>query len=199
MPPGATQGGLEPGGGGDLLGGPQPCRGEGQPAARGERAAALLQVAPEPGGQREKGDPPLVEELPNKEGGFNAGEAAGRERVPGGHTPGLREKSAGRLHAGERPALEPPAHKWERREPGHHGIECRWGRSRGWKTRRAKGPTTRPPWEWILLALCLWGTLRVGAALVLKGNCIEGEVFAFDRCVRQLARPCPLFGAPVLR
>ena len=103
VPPGATQGGLEPGGGGDLLGGPQLRRGEGQPAARGERAAALLQVAPEPGGEREKGDPPLVEELPNKEGGFNAGEAAGRERVPGGHTPGLREKSAGRLHAGEAP------------------------------------------------------------------------------------------------
>ena len=32
--------------------------------------------------------------------------------------------------------------------------------------------------------LCLWGALQMGAALVLKGNRIEGEVFAFDalRC-----------------
>ena len=39
-------------------------------------------------------------------------------------------------------------------------------------------------WEWILLALCLWGALQMGAALVLKGNRVEGEVFAFDtlRC-----------------
>ena len=50
--------------------------------------------------------------------------------------------------------------------------------------RRATGPTARPAWEWILLALCLWGALQVGAALVLKGNHVEGEVFAFDalRC-----------------
>ena len=48
------------------------------------------------------------------------------------------------------------------------------------KTSRAKGPTARPTWEWILLALCLWGALPVGAALVLKGNRVEGEVFAFD-------------------
>ena len=101
VPPGATQGGLKPGGGGDLLGGPQPRSGEGQPAARGERAASLLRVAPEPSGEREKADLPLVEEPPNKEGGFSAGEAAGRERAPGGHNPGLREKPAGRLYAGE--------------------------------------------------------------------------------------------------
>ena len=34
VPPGAAPGRLETGGGGDLLGGPQPRRGEGQPAAR---------------------------------------------------------------------------------------------------------------------------------------------------------------------
>ena len=36
----------------------------------------------------------------------------------------------------------------------------------------------------ILLALCLWGALQRGTALVLKGNRVEGEVFAFDalRC-----------------
>ena len=66
--PGATQGGLEPGG--DLLGGPQPRSEEGQPAARGKRAAAPLRVAPEPGGEREKVDPPLVEEPPSKEGDY---------------------------------------------------------------------------------------------------------------------------------
>ena len=64
------------------------------------------------------------------------------------------------------------------------------------------GPTARPAWEWVLLALCLWGALQVGAALVLKGNRVEGEVFAFDalRCENSRAhRPCPLLGAPVLR
>ena len=46
------------------------------------------------------------------------------------------------------------------------------------------GPTAKPAWEWILLVLCLWGALQMGAALVLKGNHVEGEVFAFDalRC-----------------
>ena len=75
VPPGAAQGGLEPGGDGDLLGGPQPRSGEGQPAARGERAAAPLRVVPEPGGEREKADPPLVEEPPSKEGDYGAKEA----------------------------------------------------------------------------------------------------------------------------
>ena len=60
VPPGAAPGRLEPGGGGDLMGGPQPRRGEGQPAAREERAAAPLRVAPESGGEREQEDPPLV-------------------------------------------------------------------------------------------------------------------------------------------
>ena len=60
------------------------------------------------------------------------------------------------------------------------------------KTSRAKGPTARPAWEWILLALCLWGNPRVGAALVLKGNRVEGEVFAFDalRCDNSHALAC---------
>ena len=50
--------------------------------------------------------------------------------------------------------------------------------------KRAKGPAAKTAWEWILLALCLWSALWMGAALVLKGNCIEGEVFALDalRC-----------------
>ena len=32
----------------------------------------------------------------------------------------------------------------------------------------------------MLLALCLWSALQVGATLVLKGNRVEGEAFAFD-------------------
>ena len=61
---------------------------------------------------------------------------------------------------------------------------CQGRRRRGRKTRRAKEPAAKTVWEWILLALCLWSALRVGAALVLKGNHMEGEVFAFDalRC-----------------
>ena len=67
--------------------------------------------------------------------------------------------------------------------------------------RRTEGPTARPAWEWILLALCLWSTLHMGAALVLKWNRIEGEVFAFAalRCNNSLAWPCLLLGAPVLQ
>ena len=75
-------------------------------------------------------------------------------------------------------------HKREERGPGHLGGE-RWGiRRRGQRTRRAEGPAAKTAWEWILLALCLWSALWMGAALVLKGNCIEGEVFALDalRC-----------------
>ena len=64
VPPGAAPGRLEPGVGGDLLGGPQPRRGEGQPAAREERAPAPLRAATESGGEREQADPPLVEEPP---------------------------------------------------------------------------------------------------------------------------------------
>ena len=129
-------------------------------------------------------DPPLVEEPPSKEGDYGAEEAAGRVRAQWGRAAGLWEVSAGRLHAGERAAFEPHAHPWERREPGRRGSARRCGRKRGEKTRRATGPTPRPAWEWILLGLCLWGALRVGATLVLKGNRVEGEVFAFDalRC-----------------
>ena len=48
-------------------------------------------------------------------------------------------------------------------------------------------PRAQPPGlprGWILLALGLWGVLQVGAALVLKGSRVGGEVFAFDalRC-----------------
>ena len=60
------------------------------------------------------------------------------------------------------------------------------------KARRTEGPTARPAWEWILLALCLWSALQRGTALVLKGNlkgtanwqyttiycCMENVVFA---------------------
>ena len=53
--------------------------------------------------------------------------------------------------------------------------------------RRARGAgdaVLHPKWSWILWILCLWGALQMGAALVLKGNRVEGEVFTFDalRC-----------------
>ena len=76
MPPGATPGRLEPGRGGNLLGGPQPYRGEGQPAAREEKAAAPLRVATESGGEREQADLPLVEEPPGKGEGCSANEGS---------------------------------------------------------------------------------------------------------------------------
>ena len=95
VPPGAAQGGLEPRGGGDLLGGPQPRRGEGQPATREGRAAAPPPGAPESSGGRERVDPPLVEEPLGKEGGCSAEGAAGREREQGRRTPGPWEHSVG--------------------------------------------------------------------------------------------------------
>ena len=60
------------------------------------------------------------------------------------------------------------------------------------KARRTEGPTARPAWEWILLALCLWSALQARATLVLKGNRVEGEVFAFDvlRCNNSHALAC---------
>ena len=63
-------------------------------------------------------------------------------------------------------------------------CSCWPGWDRGGKARGARGLPAKPMWEWILLALCLWGALQVGTALVLKGNRVEGEVFAFDalRC-----------------
>ena len=77
-------------------------------------------------------------------------------------------------------ASEPPTNRQERSEPGHQGGARRWGRTRERKMRRAEGPTARAAWGWILLALGLWGILQVGAALVLKGSRVGGEVFAFD-------------------
>ena len=102
-----------------------------------------------------------------------------------GDTPQARGRDrGGGLHAGKRPASEPPAQGWERKEPGRHGGGRQCRRSRRGKARRTEGPAARPAWEWILLALCLWGALQRGTALVLKGNHVEGEVFAFDalRC-----------------
>ena len=125
MPPGAAQEGLEPGGGKDLLGGPQPRRGEGQPAAREGKAAAQPLAAPESGGGEGKAEPPLVGEPPSKEGACGAEEAAGREGAQWGHTVGLWKESARRLNAGEGPALECAGHKWEEREPGRSGGERR--------------------------------------------------------------------------
>ena len=92
---------------------------------------------------------------------------------------------------GERPPPEPLAQKWGRRERDRCGGECLCRQNQGQKTRRAKGPTTKPAWEWILLALCLWGTLQIGTSLVLKGNRVEGEVFALMHCDAKTHRPLP--------
>ena len=90
------------------------------------------------------------------------------------------------------PPPEPHAQKWGRRKRDCRGGERLCWRNQGQKARRAKGPTAKPAWEWILLALCLWGALQMGTALVLKGNRFEGEVFAFDalRCDNSHALAC---------
>ena len=129
-------------------------------------------------------NPPLVEGPPREREGCSAEEAARRVGAQQGHTPSQGQRPGGRLHAGERPASEPPAQGQEGREPGRRGGGRRCRGSQRWRARRTEGPAARLAWEWILLALCLWGALQGGAALVLKGNRVEGEVFAFDalRC-----------------
>ena len=106
-------------------------------------------------------------------------EPSGSEN-PWGHAGDLGEEAAMRLGPGEGPALEGTGHKQEARRWGHR-VGGRRGRRR---TRGATRPAAKTAWEWILLAWCLWSALQVGAALVLKGNRVEGEVFAFDalRC-----------------
>ena len=159
--PGAAPGGLEPRGGRTCWEGPS-CAEEGGSQQQGRREPLHRH------GWRQS----PAEKLSRRTrlrwrsrwargGGFSAGEAEGRERAPGGHTLGLREKLAERLHAGERPALQPPAHTGERRELGRHGRAHRCGRKRGRKTRRATAqPPDRPGngscLRWACGASCMW-------------------------------------------
>ena len=204
VPSAAAQGGL-PGVGGDPLGGLQPRRQEGQPATAEEGATEPPMRVQEFAGGRERANQPLAGEPPSKEGGCSTKEGAGRRRRSWGLTPGPWSRPATQLPAGdpgERPPPEPLAQKWGKRERDRCRGERLCWRNQGRKARGAKGPAAKPAWEWILLALCLWGPLQMGTALVLKGNHVEGEVFAFDalRCKYSRAhRPCPLLGAPVLR
>ena len=69
-------------------------------------------------------------------------------------------------------------------EPGSRGRGRpteRDGRARGQKrkVRGARDAIPNPKWSWILWILCLWRALQMGAALVLKGNRVEVEVFFF--------------------
>ena len=157
----ATTGGVEHGGGEDPSAKSGPLRGDGPPAAGAERAAAARPGAAESEEERERAGPPLGEQLPG--GGYNRGaeRTRGRERAPWRDTGNLEEKVAGCRR-------------------GKCQSRRRWGR----RARRAEEPAAQSAWEWILLALCLWSALLAGAALVLKGNRVEGEVFAFDalRC-----------------
>ena len=78
----AAPGKVGPGGGESPLGGPQPGRGEGQPAAGWKGAAAPRQGATEAEEEWEKVGPPLGEEPPETGGARGAKRAAERERVP---------------------------------------------------------------------------------------------------------------------
>ena len=132
----------------------------------------------------EKAGLPLREEPSGKGGARSAERAAEREGAPWRHTKDIGEEATRLLGAGGGPAIESAGCKQEEREPGHRRSERWGGQRRGRRTRGAKGPAAKTAWDWILLALCLWSALQVGAALVLKGNRMEGEVFAFDalRC-----------------
>ena len=118
---------------------------------------------------------------PGQEGDYGAREAAGRKGEEWGRCGDQQAISGGQPPAaGRRTTSEPPNPRRQRNKPGRPGGE----RSQEQRVRRAKGPTARPAWGWILLALGLWGVLQVGTALVLKGSRERGEVFAFDalRC-----------------
>ena len=86
VPPRAAPGRVRPGGGGDPLGGPQPGRGERQPAAGWKGAAAPRQGGTEAEEEREKAGPPLGEE-PRKKGELAAPREQQRERGRHGDTP----------------------------------------------------------------------------------------------------------------
>ena len=196
VPPRAAPGRVGPGGGGNPLGGPQPGRGDGQPAAGWKEAAAPPQGATEAEEEWEKAGPPLGEEPPGEGGTASGGGATGkrgsrgaegaaeREGAPWRHTKYIGEEATRLRGVGGGPAVESAGRKQEERGPGHRGSERRGRRRRGRRTRGAKGPAAKTAWDWILLALCLWSALQAGAALVLKGNRVEGEVFAFNvlRC-----------------
>ena len=49
-------------------------------------------------------------------------------------------------------------------------------RGRKWRARGAGDTVPNPKWSWILWILCLWGAVQMGAALVLKGNQVEGRL-----------------------
>ena len=172
----AAKGELEPGARGVLLGAPQ--RG-----GRGEQTAAGEERAPEPpqraqgfSGGRGRPDRILAEEPPGKgrplaEGGRSAKGEAGRRRGRGGLPLGPWRQPEERLPSGDPGGRAPPkplAQKREKRERDHRGGERLCRRNHGRKARSAKGPAAKTLWEWILLALCLWGTLQMGTTLVLK-------------------------------
>ena len=101
--PRAAPGGVEPGGGGNPLGGPQPGRGEGQPAAGWKGAAAPRQGATEAEEEWEKAGPPLGETPPEKGEARGVGRAAEREGAPWRHTKDLGEEAMRLLGAGGGP------------------------------------------------------------------------------------------------
>ena len=148
--------------------------------AGAERAAGARQGAAESEEERERVGPPLGEQPPNR--GYICGteRTRGEEEAPGRDTGDLGEGVAEQQSAGGGPAVGSAGRKREEEVAGGRGGECRGRRRRGQRTRRAKEPAAKTTWEWILLTLCLWSALRVGAALVLKGNRVKGEVFAFD-------------------
>ena len=180
VPTGAATGGAEPGRGGDPLVGFQPRRREGPPAVGEEGATAPRQGLTESEGGWEGAGLPLGEQPLGKGGICGAKRTGEGERALRRDGGDLGKEAARRRGTGGGPAGESRSRKQEEREPGRRGGECRGRRRRGQRARRAKEPAAKTAWDWILLALCLWSTLRVGTALVLKGNRVEGEVFAFD-------------------
>ena len=176
VPWGPAQGELAPEACGDSPGRPQPHRREGQPAAQGGEATAPPRGGTKPDRGGDMAGPPLVGAPPGQEGDYGAGGATGGKGEEWGHSGGQQAISGERPPAGRRGTSEPPNPRRERSKPGRQGGE----RSREQRVGRAEGPTARPTWGWILLALGLWGVLQVGTALVLKESRKRGEVFAFD-------------------
>ena len=200
VPATAAQGGLEPGRGGDLPGGPQPSGREGQPAAGEEGATEPTPRAQQFGRGRERATQPLAGALQSREGGYNTEEEASGSRVQRECTRGPWKQSAERPLAGdmgERATLEPPTRQWERR--------LSWGRVQllaeaGAGDKRSQGPNRQAHVGDDSACAVPVGCSADGGSPGAKGETRGRRSVRLQRTeMRQLASPCPLFGAPVLQ
>ena len=190
VPSGAAQGGLEPGRGGDPPGGPQLRGQEGQPAAGKEGATESPLRAQEFGRGRVRADQPLAGEPPSPEVGYYTKEG-GVGAESNGNAPGARggdPRGSSLRETQERGQLlsrQPGSGRGENEIAMGESAAAGKIRGGGQEELRAQPPSLRGSG---FCLRCACGALCRGRSVCLR----RAEM-------QQLARPCPLFGAPVLR